>query len=118
MEPRVHRAIRLLTKNLTGEVSFDDVAQSLNLSPSRLRHLFKHELGLSPARYLKARRLQKAKQLLETSFLNVKQVMLKVGYKHRSHFISEFKKAYGLSPSQYRTQFLLDQQVEEAPKVM
>jgi AraC family transcriptional regulator of arabinose operon len=118
MEPRVHRAIRLLTNDLSREVSLASVAQSLNLSASRLRHLFKAETGLSPARYLKARRLQKAKELLEVSFLTVKQVMLKVGYKHRAHFVREFKKAYGLSPSQYRVHFLLNQQAEEVPRLM
>jgi AraC-like DNA-binding protein len=107
-----------MTRDLSREVSLNDVAQSLNLSASRLRHLFKAEMGLSPARYLKARRLKEAKELLETSFLNVKQVMLKVGYNHRAHFVGEFKKSYGLSPSQYRVQFLLDQQVEEVPKLM
>jgi AraC-like DNA-binding protein len=99
-----------MTKELIREVSFSDVAQSLNLSPSRLRHLFKMETGITPARYLKARRMQKAKELLETTLLNIKQVMLKAGFKHRSHFVNDFRKAYGLSPSQYRLQFLLDKQ--------
>jgi AraC-like DNA-binding protein len=101
-----------MTADIRREVSLAELAQSLNLSVSRFRHLFKKATGTSPSRFLKARRMQKAKELLETTFLNIKQVMLKVGIRHRSHFVSDFKKAYGLSPSQYRIQFLLDRHKE------
>jgi transcriptional regulator GlxA family with amidase domain len=106
MEPRIYRAIRLMTADLRREIQFDELAQSLNLSASRLRHLFKHEMGLSPVQYLKAQRMQKARELLETTFLNVKEVMLQVGVKDTSNFIKGFKQAFGLSPSQYRIQYL------------
>jgi AraC family transcriptional regulator of arabinose operon len=112
MEPRVHRAIRLMTADLRRQTSLDEAARSVNLSASRLRHLFKHEIGVSPARFLKAQRMQKAEKLLETTFLSVKEVMLKVGFKHRGHFVRGFKKVYGLSPSQYRLQYLEAQQME------
>lgn len=117
MEPRVHKAICLMTKDLSREVSPAELSLALNLSVSRLRHLFKVSTGTSPARYLKARRLEMAKELLETTFLNIKQVMLKTGFKHRSHFVSAFKNAYGLSPSQYRVQFLLNKQEDVQKKL-
>ena len=107
MEPRIHRAIRLMTADLRREISLDELAQSLNLSASRLRHLFKVETGLSPVQYLKAQRMQKAKTLLETTFLNLKEVMYQVGFTDRSHFVRDFKKAYGLPPLQYRNQRLI-----------
>lgn len=110
MEPRIYRAIRLMTADLRREISLGELAQSLNLSASRLRHLFKDEIGLSPVQYLKAQRMQKARELLETTFINVKEVMLQVGVKDTSHFIRGFKKAFGLSPSQYRIQYLIAQQ--------
>jgi AraC-like DNA-binding protein len=50
--------------------------------------------------------MQKARELLETTFLNVKEVMLNVGAKDTSHFIRDFKKAFGLPPTQYRAQYL------------
>lgn len=53
-----------------------------------------------------------AKTLLEGTFLNVKEVMFNVGFKHRGHFVKGFKKLYGLSPLQYRTQFLEAKQTE------
>jgi transcriptional regulator GlxA family with amidase domain len=110
MEPRIHRAIYLMTADIRREVLLDELAQSLNISTSRLRHLFKDETGLSPTQYLKMRRMQKAKELLETTFLSVKEVMLQVGVKDKSHFIRGFKKAHGLSPAQYRTQYLITKQ--------
>ena len=102
MEPRIQRAIRLMTVDLRRELSLNELAQSVNLSESRLRHLFKAETGVSPIQYLKAQRMQKAQKLLETTFLSVKEVMLKVGVKDKSHFIRDFKKASGFSPSRYR----------------
>lgn len=106
MEPRVHRAICLMMADLRRDISFSQLAQSVNLSESRLRHLFKAETGVSPMQYLKTQRIQIGRRLLETTFLNVKEVMRKVGVKDKSHFTRDFKKAFGLSPSKYRTQYL------------
>jgi transcriptional regulator GlxA family with amidase domain len=95
-----------MTVDLGREVSLNELAQAVNLSASRLRHLFKDETGVSPAQYLKLQRMQRAKELLEATFLNVKEVMLQVGVKDKSSFVRDFKKLYGLSPSKYRVQYL------------
>lgn len=95
-----------MTADLRHEMLINELAKSLNLSESRLRHLFKKETGVSPIQYLKAQRIESARKLLETTFLSVKEVMLRVGAKDKSHFIRDFKKAFGLSPSQYRAQYL------------
>jgi AraC-like DNA-binding protein len=106
MEPRMHRVIRLMTEELRREVPIKELARSVNLSSSRFRHLFKDSTGLSPTQYLKVRRMQKAQQLLETTFLSVKEVMLRVGLTDKSHFTRGFKQLYGLSPVKYRSQYL------------
>lgn len=80
----------------------EDVARSVNLSSSHLNRLFRIEVGCSPLQYLKSLRMRKAKELIETTFLNVKQVMNTVGVKDKCHFARDFKRAYGLTPSQYR----------------
>jgi AraC family transcriptional regulator, arabinose operon regulatory protein len=118
MEPRIYRAIRLMTADLRLEISLDELAKSLNLSASRLRHLFKDETGLSPVQYLKAQRMQKAKTLLETTFLNLKEVMYQSGFTDRSHFVRDFKKAYGLPPLQYRNQCLIAQQEKSSHRIV
>jgi transcriptional regulator GlxA family with amidase domain len=113
MEPRIHRIIHLMTVDLRQELPLNELAHSLNLSESRLRHLFKKEMGISPVQYLKAQRMQKAKELLEKTYLNVKEVMLRVGISDQSHFVKDFKKIYGFSPAKYRSQHLSHQEDSE-----
>jgi transcriptional regulator GlxA family with amidase domain len=79
-----------------------DIAAALNISSSHLRHLFKKEVGVSPAQYVKLLRLQRAKGLLTTTFLSVKEVMFQVGLADLSHFVRNYKIAFGETPSQTR----------------
>lgn len=88
--------------NLHRRLSVSRLAASVNLSYSRLEHLFKAETGVTPINYLKRLRIEKARELLETTFLTNQQIIVRVGICDESHFVRDFKKAYDLSPSQYR----------------
>ena len=105
MDRRVKKVVALIEENLQRKLLVNELSQSVNLSPSRLHHLFKTEIGMSLARYIKSVRLQQAKLLLETSFLNVKEITIRVGAKDESRFVQDFKKAFGLTPAQYRRQY-------------
>ena len=113
MEPRVNRAVRLMTLALKSDLSLARLSELLCLSPSRLAHLFKAETGVSPMRYLKTQRMQKAKLLLETTPLSIKEVMIYVGVNDKSHFIKDFKKEFNLSPTSYRKQHLRFQGLDQ-----
>lgn len=106
MSPRLQIAILFLQRNLHRAITVADIAQSVELSPSRLFDLFKSQVGLSPFRYLKNARLERARQLLETTLLTIKVVAAEVGYNDCSHFMREFKKAYDSTPSEYRDAYL------------
>lgn len=105
MEHRVHKAIALAEESLHKGWSPAKLAAGVNLSPSRLHQLFKEETGLPPARYLRRLRMRRAKELLETTHLSVKQVMAGVGVTDESHFVRDFKKCCGLTPARYRERF-------------
>jgi hypothetical protein len=60
---------------------------------------------MPPMRYLRVLRMERAKDLLESSFLSVKEIGFRVGLTDESHFVRDFKATYGLSPACYRTQF-------------
>jgi AraC-like DNA-binding protein len=78
------------------------MAETVNLSPWWLCHLFKADMGTSPDRFLVRVRLEKAKALLETSFLSVKEVMAEVGICDPGYFSRSFKSAYGVTPARWR----------------
>lgn len=102
MDPRVQTVIALMESNYQKEWSLESLAESINLSPWYLCHLFKAETGISPLHYLKTLRLKKAKELMETTFLNVKQIMHSVGVKDKCNFARDFKKMYGVPPTRFR----------------
>ena len=97
--------ISMLSSDVAFELSLTDTAAHVNLSVSRFRHLFKNETGMSVVQYVKTMRLKKAKELLESTPLSIKQIMAEVGIKDKSNFCRDFKKTYGLSPVKYRKNF-------------
>ena len=93
-----------MRENLHREITLTELAHSVNLSVWRLCHLFRSDVGMSPIKYLKLLRLEKAKHLLETSFLSVKEITYQVGINDDSHFVRDFKKTFGKAPTLYRAE--------------
>lgn len=91
--------------DVRGELSLGEFAQSVNLSVWRLCHIFKSDVGMPPIRFLRQLRMERAKDLLESSFLSVKEIAFQVGLNDESHFVRDFKATYGYSPALYRLRF-------------
>ncbi|MCA1557798.1 MAG: AraC family transcriptional regulator [Acidobacteria bacterium] len=106
MDSRLQKVVNLIQKDLSRKITLSEMAESVNLSATHLRALFKSEIGMTPVQYQKKLRLLEARTLLESTFLNVQEVMVRVGLSDDSHFVRDFKKLYGLTPAQYRTQHL------------
>ncbi|HWF89916.1 MAG TPA: helix-turn-helix transcriptional regulator [Pyrinomonadaceae bacterium] len=95
----------MMRDDVRGELSLGEFAQSVNLSVWRLCHIFKSDVGMPPIRYLRLLRMARAKDLLESSFLSVKEIAYQVGLNDESHFVRDFKATYGYSPALYRSNF-------------
>src|ERR1051326_2286610 len=95
----------MMREDVRGELSLGEFAQSVNLSVWRLCHIFKSDVGMPPIRYLRLLRMERAKDLLESSFLSVKEIAYQVGLNDESHFVRDFKATYGYSPAVYRSNF-------------
>ena len=95
----------MMREDVRGELSLTEFAQSVNLSVWRLCHIFKSDVGMPPIRYLRLLRMERAKGLLESSFLSVKEIAYQVGLNDESHFVRDFKSTYGYSPALYRSRY-------------
>jgi AraC-like DNA-binding protein len=80
------------------------VAKAAGLSVSRLAHVFKAQVGMSMTAYLNMVRVNWARYYLTNSSLRVSETAFQVGFGNLSHFNHVFRRATGLSPTQYRRQ--------------
>jgi transcriptional regulator GlxA family with amidase domain len=103
-----------MNDNLHRELSLRKLASAVNLAFA-VSSSVQGETGTTPAHYLHALRLARAKQLLETTSLNILQIMMRVGLRDKSHFEREFKREFGLTPTQYRQAARLVTSVREVP---
>lgn len=102
MDRRIEITISRIKKDTAAAWAVPTLAVLVNLSPSRFRHLFKQETGMSPAQYLKDARLSKAEKMLRTTFLSIKQILKQVGIASNAHFVRDFRRKYGTTPTAYR----------------
>jgi transcriptional regulator GlxA family with amidase domain len=102
LDPRIAWAIAEMQRRMGECINVGDLARHVNLSRSRFSHLFREHTGVSPGRYLRDFRLDRARLLLETTFLSIKEVMAAVGFNDPSHFSRDFQQAFGTSPREWR----------------
>ncbi len=102
MDRRIELVIAKIKTDSAAAWDFAMLAALVNLSPSRFRHLFKQETGTTPAQYLKEVRLRRAAKLLRNTFLTIKQILKQVGLGSNAHFVHDFRKLYGITPTAYR----------------
>lgn len=102
LDQRVQIAVELLAESTNTNGRLTHIAQRLRLSESRLRHLIRTEIGLPPGKYCRLVKMQYARRLLEQTFMSVKEISHKAGFGDTSHFVRDFKKLFGTSPTDYR----------------
>ncbi len=78
MDPRVLCVLHLISQDVSREIPIEELAKQVNVSPSRLRQLFKSELRLTPSQHLNKLRINRARELL-IGFVRVKEVRAQVG---------------------------------------
>jgi AraC family transcriptional regulator of arabinose operon len=102
MDPRIARVVTAIEHDVSRRVTLPGLAASVNLSPSRFALLFHQEIGMSPGRYVRARRLDRARILLETTTLSVREVMTSVAITDAGRFARDFRNHYGMRPLEWR----------------
>lgn len=98
---RIRKAKSILVKNMADPPSLKELAMDVGLSEYKLKRGFSEVYGDSVYRYLLEYKLGYAKLLLDQGQLQVNEIAYELGYANPSHFISAFKKRYGITPKKY-----------------
>ena len=99
---RIAEAIRYMNRHLFEELSVQEVAASVSLSSSHFSRQFKAKTGYSPYEYIILRRIDKAKYLLTSTQLSVKEIAYATGYNSEENFIHSFRSNVGIAPGLFR----------------
>ena len=97
---KVHEIIRYIDNNLIGDLSYRAIGQQFHISEKSLYKLFRQETGFSLGRYIRERRIIKAKSLLNAGS-SAFDAATDTGFQDYSVFYRSFTKAIGISPAQY-----------------
>ena len=95
-------AKKFIDNNYQNHITISDVAKYVYISEKYLCHRFKQSFSVTPQQYLLSVRMKKAKTLLKSSELKIKEISVSVGYKSQLTFSYAFKNHVGISPSEYR----------------
>ncbi|MGN0444736.1 MAG: helix-turn-helix domain-containing protein [Acutalibacteraceae bacterium] len=98
---------RYLQEHLAEEISLSVLADEFHLNPQYISQLFKSEIGVNFLVYLTNIRIENAKKLLLSTSLSIADVADKSGYGDYRVFTKVLKKSEGITPSQYRRDFLV-----------
>jgi AraC-like DNA-binding protein len=94
----VERAIQTMHTHLHEDLTLEDLASVVYLSPSHFHRVFRSLIGIPPGEFLLALRFQAARRLLLTTSLSVIDICFEVGYTSIGSFTTHFTQRVGLSP--------------------
>lgn len=98
----IEKADSFISKNYMNEITLDDIAKSVNLSPFYFSHFYKEKTGKSVIDSLISCRMEEAKRLLCETDMSVKEISFATGYQDQNYFSKTFKKNTGMTASEYK----------------
>lgn len=102
---KIEQAAKIIQEELDNSPTIVSLAKKVALNQNILQKGFKRLYKVSVNEYVRNLRIEKAKELLENSDLNITEVCYKIGLNSRSYFSKLFKEKYGLSPKAYHSKF-------------
>lgn len=95
-------AREFIEENFAKEITLDDVSRAVNISPYYFSKLFKESTGENFIEYLTNIRIEKAKDLMLSSDMSMKEICAACGYSDPNYFSRTFKKNTGFTPTEYK----------------
>lgn len=105
---RIRYTAQYIRSNLSEGVDFRKLAADIGYSYDRFRHLFTETIGQSPKQYLLAARFEEAKRLLRNTDGKISGIAADCGFGQSAQFVAAFRKAIGMTPTEYRARKRLE----------
>jgi AraC family transcriptional regulator len=103
---RLRKAIGLIDQHVDGEeegrVGLRSVAREVGMGYFHFSRAFKQSLGMSPTKYIAARRIERAKRLMQETDFPISEIALRSGFSSQSHFTTSFRRLAGVTPRSFR----------------
>ncbi|MFN3520957.1 MAG: helix-turn-helix domain-containing protein [Phenylobacterium sp.] len=99
---KMRRVLEHIDANLPERLSVQDLAQVADLSPSHFARAFRQTTGEAPHHYILSRRIEKVREFLHETDLDLATVAFRAGFSSHAHMTSAFRKQMGMSPTAYR----------------
>lgn len=101
----LERIQQFVETHIREEITLEQIAREVGRHPSSVSRFFKQQTGESIISYIKKRKMDLAKHLLESTSLSVEAVAQHVSYHTTHYFIRHFKEVYGMTPGMYRSAY-------------
>ena len=102
VSPDIKQVFNYIDSHLFEKITLNDIAQSINMSPSYLSTKFKAEMNKGLNQYILERRIEEAKEMLLFTNLSFQEISTQLNFSSQSYFIECFKKVTDLTPKQYK----------------
>jgi AraC family transcriptional regulator len=103
---RLRRIRELVHAKMEDDLSLDEMAQSVGLSIAHFARMFRKSTGETPHQFVLRQRLERAKAMLRAPDARVLDVAVACGFKTQQHFAQVFRDVWGVSPTEYRQDFV------------
>jgi len=103
---RLRRIKGLVDAKMEDDLSLDEVAQSVGLSTAHFARMFRKSTGETPHQFVLRQRIDRAKAMLRVPDARVLDVAVGCGFKTQQHFAQVFRNVCGISPTEYRREFV------------
>jgi AraC family transcriptional regulator len=103
---RLRRIKELVHAKMEDDLSLDEMAQSVGLSTAHFARMFRKSTGETPHQFVLRQKVERAKAMLRAPDARVLDVAVACGFKTQQHFAQVFREVWGVSPTEYRQDFL------------
>ena len=103
---RLRRVMELVDARIEDDLSLDKLAEAAGLSPAHFSQMFRKSTGESPHQFVLRHKVERAKEMLRAAEQSVLDVAVACGFKTQQHFARVFRRNCGVSPTEYRHEFL------------